>query len=167
MVMLHFNPQVEAFYVPLSRPSLSNPISLSPRKLSSFSRVQLRRRVGQRSAPPAAKHAHDAEADVEQGEGIRDEAAHALHAPDGAEHAARAVRAPHDGGGGHDDAKGRVHGHDDADQARRDEGEEAVAQHGGGARKGERRGEVAADAAAWLLGLRGGCVVVGRIRGGG
>lgn len=88
------------------------------------------------------ENAHDAKADVEERQGIRNETPHTLHPAHGTEDARGAVRAPHDGGRGHDDAQGRVHGHDDAEQAGDGQGQQAVAQDGGAAEVGQGRGQL-------------------------
>ena len=81
--------------------------------------------------------AHDAEADVEEGERVGDEGAHAPHAADGAEHAGRAVGAPDDGETGEHVARQSVHREEDADERGEHQGQQTVSQHRGRAREGQ------------------------------
>lgn len=137
--------------------------------------IKLGGSVGQGSGSPGAKNAHNAKANVEESQRVRNEPTHALHSAHGAEHATGAVGAPHDGAAGNADANGRIHGHDNAKQRRCDKRQQAVAQDRRRASKGERGREVAAttNAAALLLSIAvsivelailssGGGVVVGR-----
>lgn len=119
---------------------------------------------GQSATPATGEDAHDAEADVEEHQGIGDERTHAAHAADGTEHAAAAVGAPGHGGTGEGIAAEGVHGGGDADEAGQDEGQETVAQHAAAAEEGEGGGGVVVLV---VMHLHAGGVVRGGHGGGG
>lgn len=85
--------------------------------------------IGERPTASAAENSHNAETDVEQGQGVRNQTPHALHSSNSTKHTAGAVRTPHDGGSAQNNAEGRVHRHDDSEKASNDEREKTVPQN--------------------------------------